>query len=160
MKKAISQCFNDNNPTSLEEILNDNPNCFHYLAMAMYQNITLLYKDTANMPVEIFIPSLNKYFPQHKTYWEPLLENKLTHNLNINNDTWKNVELNLLLIQLKFSFLFSKSKLLKPIIELINNPLKMKESFIPTMPQDSLYDVQKAITTGTRTESPKFYSKN
>lgn len=125
--------------------------------MALYQNVTLLYKDMKSMPVEIFIPTLNKYFPQNKTLWEPLIMNSLSHNLNINNDTWKTVELSLLLIQIKFSFMFSKSKLIKPMAELINNPVKLKDSFLPTMPQDVLFDVQKAITSGTRTESPKFY---
>ena len=110
-----------------------------------------------NMPVEIFLPTFSKYYPQSKQHWEPLIMNTLTHNLNINNETWKTVELNLLLIQIKFSLLSTKSKLIKPIVELINSPLHMKDCFLPTMPQDVLFDVQRAITTGTRTESPKFY---
>lgn len=156
-KDAISICFQNNNANALEEILSLNTNNFHYLCMALYQNITLLYKDMTNMPVEIFLPTFSKYYPQSKQHWEPLIMNTLTHNLNINNETWKTVELNLLLIQIKFSLLSTKSKLIKPIVELINSPLHMKDCFLPTMPQDVLFDVQRAITTGTRTESPKFY---
>jgi hypothetical protein len=159
LKTAISTCFQDNQATSLDEVLSENSNIFHYLCMALYHNVTFLYKDTKQMPVDIFIPTLNKYYPQNKNYWEPLVMNTLPHNLHINNDTWKNVELNMLLIQLKFTFLYSKSKLIKPIIELINNPIKMRDCFLPTMPQDSLFDIQKAVQTGTRTESPKFYGK-
>ena len=128
-----------------------------YLCMAFYQNITLLYREVPNPPFAMFVPVLNNQMPNYKNYWKPLLENGLTHNLVVNEATWKDVELNMLLIQLKFSVLFTKSKLIKPLTDLINNPLAHKLSFIPTMPQDNIFDIRNALVAGNAQDAPKFY---
>ena len=32
-----------------------------------------------------------------------------------------------------------------------------KDSFLPTMPQDIIFDIKNAIISGNKTDSPKFY---
>ena len=162
-KKAISDCFKENSPAKFEKLLNENESAtmaqiyFPYLCMALYQNVTLLYKEMNTMPCDIFIPILNRTYSGYKFYWEPLLKNKLPHRLAINNETWADIELNLVLVQLKYSILFSKSSLIKLFADLINKPLMAKDSFLPTMPQDSIFDIKNAIISGNKTDSPKFY---
>jgi hypothetical protein len=163
-KKLISECFKENNASKFEKLLNDYANStlgkinFPYLCMAIYQNITLLYKETNKLPYEIFLPIMEKIYIKEKFHWEQLLTNKLTHRMQISKETWCHIELNLLLIQLKYSILFSKSKLIKPLVDLINNPLNAKDSYMPTMPQDSMFDIKNAILAGSRNEHPKFYA--
>lgn len=80
---------------------------FPYLCMALYQNVTLLYRENLVIPHEMFISTFSKYYPNFQNEWLSFLQNNLKHNLNINEKTWSEVELNLLLVQLKYSIMFS-----------------------------------------------------
>lgn len=159
-KTLISECFEDNSAEKFETYINAISNSsafFPYLCMALYQNITLLYREMPNIPYRIFEPILDKTYGHQQLHWKPLLQNSLNHRLAINENTWGNVELNLLLIQLKYSILFSKSKLIKPFIDLIKSPSRYQNSFLPTMPHDSIFDIKNAIIAGNQNEAPKFY---
>ena len=125
--------------------------------MAIYQNITLLYRQIEEVPIQSFFPVLSKHFAKYRSHYEPLLLNKLQHELNVSNNM-ANLELSLLLVQVKFTLLFSNSKLLAPFLELINSPNSMADTFFPTMPQDSLFDIQNAVRAGSKSDAPKFYA--
>jgi hypothetical protein len=86
--------------------------------------------------------------PNEKHLWATLLENGFTHNLKLRlNDLNGNGNLDLvsLLVQFKVSILVSKMKLVKPFIDLIQNPAGSKNSFLPTMQQDFTFDIQTAL---------------
>ena len=160
LKTAIDECFVKQDGTPLNnELTNKNiDNLYPYVMLAIYKNITLVYKDIVNVPIHFFIPVLAKHYPRQKFDWQPMIENKLTHNLLINKDNWKHVEMSLLLVQLKTFIVSSKSKLVKPLAELIQRPLTFNQSYLPCMPQDSMFDIQNAIRAATTgRENPTFY---
>lgn len=159
IKTTISECFQNRNSASLETLLReqDKDRSFPYLMMALYKNVTTLFKEVENVPVELFNPLLTKLYPMCKQDWQPFLANSLSHNLKITNENWDKIETNLLLVQLKFSIMHSKSKFIKPLAYLINSPKEFKNSFIPCMPQDSLFDIHNAIRVGNAQENPTFY---
>lgn len=163
-KNVISESFQDNNPekfaTHLKALsdLNKANYSFPYLCMALYQNVTLLYRENAVIPHEMFISTLSKFYPNYENDWLGFLQNNLKHNLQINEKTWNEVELNLLLVQLKYSIMFSTTLVIKPLKELIDSPLNAKDSFLPTMPQDTIYDIRNAIISGNQNEVPTFYA--
>lgn len=163
IKALITESFQTMNASNFENYIISHSNVnnvsvlFPYLCMALYQSITLLYREMPNVPYDKFVPVLNNQLSKQKHHWKPLVENTLPHKLIVNEVTWKDVELNMLLIQLKFSILFTNSKLIKPLTDLITNPIVHKTSYIPTMPQDSIYDIQHALVAGNQGDTPKFY---
>lgn len=70
LKGVISQCFQDNNTEKFEAYLNTLSDLnkvdynFPYLCMALYQNVTLLYRENVVIPHEMFISTLKKYYPR------------------------------------------------------------------------------------------------
>ena len=90
--------------------------------------------------------------------WAPLFENGFAHNLKIRlNDPNGNGNLDLasLLVQFKVSVLVSRMKLVKPFIDLIQNPAGSKNSFLPTMQQDVTFDIQTAHLQARDHDNPK-----
>ncbi len=158
----MTKCFQENSANDFEVYIRQHADqaaiLFPYLCMALYQNITLLYRDMPAVPYKIFEQILSTQYIHYKSYWEPLLTNSLSHKLKITKATWSHVELNLLLIQLKQSIIFSKSKLIKPLFDLINSPANAQGQFLPTMPHDSMFDIKNAIIAGNRNDSPKWYA--
>ena len=157
IRNAINDCV-QNNLTSLEAILKKNIN-FAYVCMALYKNVSFIYKDQ-DVPVTTknnFNSILNKYQASNRHHWQQLVENSFTDNLKVNKENWKHIDMNLLLVQMKYSILFSNSRLIKPLAELINSPRQFANSFIPGMPQDSVYDIQMAIRAAHPNENPTFY---
>jgi hypothetical protein len=162
LKDSLNKCFQEQSSADLEALIEkDKDLLFPYLAMAVYKNVTTLNKDVTNLPVERIAAPLNKYYVKHKHHWQPLLENSLGHNLKINTANWKHIELSLLLVQLKYSVLFSRSNVIKPLASLIERPAEHKDYFLPCMPQDSLFDIQNAIKQAaqvTNRDNPTFYA--
>lgn len=165
LRDSITKCFQDRTTVSLEEEIKKNEYAsldrfFPYVAIAIYKNITTLYKDVEHFPIDMYETCLSKAYGKHKHHWEVLLGNHLTHNLKISKDTWGTIELSLLLVQLKFSILFSKSKLTRPLVSLMETPRVHKDSYLPCMPQDMMYDIHQAVRQGVRsgTENPTFYA--
>lgn len=127
--------------------------------MAFYKNITFLFKDINDVPTDKLAHVLIKHYAQSKAHWQPLLDNSLTHRLKVTNENWSSIELNMLLIQLKFSVLFSQSRIVRLLAELMRTPTNFRNSFIPCMPQDSLFDIHNAIRLGNSRDNPRFYGR-
>ncbi len=114
-----------------------------YFLIAIYQNVTLLYKNIHNIKLQvfdIFQPIVDKYFQNYheNSLVVPLLENSFVHNLKIDSANWNHIELNLLLMQIKFSILFSNCSLITSLRDLFINTNTIKEKYLPTMPQDNV----------------------
>lgn len=168
LRTSINNSFEQRSCAPFEEELNRSSrstsiginSLFPLVAMALYKNVTTLYKDMPSVPHDFFDASLGKLFARHRHHWEPLLENSLTHQLHISSDTWTSIELALLLVQLKFALLFSSSQLVVPLVSIIESPAQHANSFLPCMPQDSLFDIHQAVREGVQpgSENPTFYA--
>jgi hypothetical protein len=160
-KDAIMSCFKQKNTANLDEILKNHVDEYlPYLSLAFYQNITLLFrnidKDTTRI-AEIFEPVLDKYYGDKKYFLKSLLSNSYDHYLKVDNSNWQHIDLNLLLMQIKYCVFSSESGLIKGLRGFILEPGSMDEKYLPTMPQDNLYDIKIALT-GSGTDYTKFYS--
>jgi hypothetical protein len=172
-KKAIVECFKVKNIQPLEAELKNYAklNCPHhpllaYLGPAFYQKVTLLYKNASNFNSNIgdlFKPLLENPYASidasDKALLAPLLDNSFANNLKISETNWQFIDLNLLLVQIKFSILYGRSVLLKPLQTLLQKPIETIEHYFPTMPQDNLYDVKHALNDpSVNHETTRFYS--
>lgn len=137
-KDAVLECFQNKNCDALiklveeREKIEDEKPITAYICMALYQKCTILYKNANNFTSkigDIFKPLISiKYREKpHCDLILPLLDNSFTTNLRVCNETWQHIDLSVLLVQLRFSIIYSKSPLIKPLAELILNPLSMKE---------------------------------
>ena len=160
-KNAILVSFREKNANELKEWLSKNPEKYQsYFAMAAYQNITLLYRNVDNLTkqiAEIFDPVVDEFYSNQSHLLKPLLDNSFTHNLNVNSKNLSNIELSLLLIQIKYCVIFSDADLLVPLKSLILDPKSMIDKYLPTMPHDSMFEVKHAMTIANNSESTKFY---
>ncbi len=151
MKEAISECFKEKsqspfakyiesfNATRLNEL-------FPIICMAIYRNITVKYKTVPNLPVDLFKPLLTKHFNnQFLDNWKELIDNSFKNHMRIDNVNWPNIDLNQLMIQAKFSILYSKSNLVKSLARLMQAPNEFQQSYLPTMAQDEMFDIHKAV---------------
>ncbi len=162
-KVAISETIGLNKHDALVTFLKSSKdNMFAYMYMALYQQVTLLYRklNPTDIPIKLFENVLKETNPNEKQLWAPLLENGFAHNLKLRlNDPNGNGNLDLasLLVQFKISVLASKLKLVKPFIDLLQNPAALKNSFLPTMQQDVTFDIQTALLQARGHDNPKFY---
>lgn len=104
----------------------------------------MLYKsieESTNQIVEYFEAL------EPRRLFRPLLHNTFAHNLKVSKQNWRHIDLNVLLIQIKFCVLFASkdNELLTPLRELITDPASAGEKYLPTMPQDSVYDVKTVL---------------
>ena len=166
-KAQIADCVGYNKPDSLVAFIKSSKdNIFPYIYLALYQQVTLLYRklNPTDIPIRLFesvLKETNSNANERAQFWAPLLENTFTHNLCLKyNDPNGNLNLDLaaLLIQFKISVHKSSLRLMKPFIELMQNPLKMKDSFLPTMQQDVTFDIQTALLQARGHDNPKFYA--
>lgn len=150
-KKAILTCFTVKNVSPLQEIFSQDCDPKDYAAFictALYQNITLLYKNLSNLTsqiADIFNPFVHKHFANQKDLLKSLLENNFSNCFKVNEANWPNIDLTLLLVQIKYTVLFCKSDLILPLRDLLLEPSTISEKYLPTMPQDNLYDVKIAM---------------
>ena len=164
-KMAIADCIGLNKPDGLVAFIKGHKeNIFPYIYLGMYQQVALLYRklNPTDIPIKLFENVLKETNPRERQqYWAPLLENEFTHNLKLKlNDSTANIHLDLagLLIQFKVSVGMSNLKLMKPFIDLMQNPSKMKDAFLPTMQQDVTFDIQTALLQARGNDNPKFYA--
>lgn len=159
-KKALLTCFKVKNVSPLNELklgVDEAP----FLCLALYHNVTLLYKNLDNLTAQIadiFSPYIIENFRKQQDMMKPLLENSFTNLFKVSEDNWNYVDFSQLLVQIKYSILFSKSDVIKPLQELIKSPEKTSEKYLPTMPQDNLYDVKMALSQTNGTERSRFYT--
>ncbi|CAF0704523.1 unnamed protein product [Brachionus calyciflorus] len=159
LKRAITDGFQNRNAVLLQTILEkDADRLFPYVAICLYKNVTLLNKEVDNVPIDIFLPTITKAFGDRRSVWTSIITNELSHKLKINKNNCDTIEFNLLILQLKFSILYSKSKLIRPLANLIESPKDFKQSFIPCMPQDSIFDMLNAVRQSGRNENPTLYA--
>lgn len=162
-KEAIQRCIQVKNALACEDLLAKSEDAHRYLpymCVAFYQNITLLYKtlnESASQMSEIFKPLL-KLFKLEEKYVANLLSNSYTNRLAVNADNWKHIEFNLVLVQLKYAVVYSESYLIKPLGKLLTESVTLVDKFLPTMPQDELYDVKVALGTAMHHETTRFYA--
>jgi uncharacterized protein YihD (DUF1040 family) len=163
-KAAIADCIGSYKPDGLVSFIKGHKeNIFPYIYMALYQQVTLLYRklNPTDIPIKLFENVLRETNQNERLFWAPLLENCLTHNLKLKyNDPSGNTNLDLaaLLVQFKISVSQSNLKLIKPFNELMINTNKMKDSFLPTMQQDVTFDIQTALLQARGHDNPKFYA--
>ena len=158
-KEAVIKSFQEKRSTLIEEVISK---CLYnwrpYLLMAMYQNVTILHRNIENMTsqiLEIFQPIDDKYFENDKQLTKSLFHNTFTHNLKVSKDTWHHIDLSMLLVELKFSVLFSSSNLIAALKDMITNAGDLWERYLPTMPHDTYYEIKMTLMSGTTTQ---FYS--
>ncbi len=125
--------FREKNSNELRELLQKQPGDYlPYFAMSVFQNITLLFRNLDNLTnqiADIFEPILVDFYSEQKHQLSPLLDNSFNHYLTVNKTNWPHIDLAVLLMQIKFSIIFSNSDLLVPLKELITSPKLMVCSF-------------------------------
>jgi hypothetical protein len=161
-KETILTCFQVKNVEKFDELFKqDSSDLFlPYLCVAFYQNITLLYKTlegSAAQMSEMFKPLVKKYFKYEESFVMNLLDNKHTNSLKVDETNWKEIDFNLLLVEIKYTILYSKSNLIEPLKNLIADSATIMDKYLPTMPQDQLFDIKTALGASHSTESTKFY---
>ena len=161
VKSAVKEAITANKSEDLIEYLNQNlrnQNIFTYLCMALYREVTLLYRsmDGDKIPTQIFQKVLETKFATSRATWTQILKNTFTHNLHVKKET--NVDLASILVQFKLCVEASSSRLIKPLQDLLKNPNLMRDSYLPTMPQDFIFDIQQALLEGRGHDNPKFYT--
>jgi len=147
-KKAIHECFEEKNLNPIEKLnarfTNQSNSQEHlaYLGIALYQNVTLLYKS-----IETSTSQIVEYFEPLSNQFKTLLDNSFSHYLKVNKPNWNHIDLSLLLIQIKFCVLFApkEDNLLACLRDLLLNPISFAEKYLPTMSQDSVYDVKTVL---------------
>jgi hypothetical protein len=147
-KKAIHECFEEKNLNPIEKLnakfTNQSNSQEHlaYLGIALYQNVTLLYKS-----IETSTSQIVEYFEPLSNQFKTLLDNSFSHYLKVNKTNWNHIDLSLLLIQIKFCVLFApkEDNLLACFRDLLLNPISFAEKYLPTMSQDSVYDVKTVL---------------
>jgi hypothetical protein len=163
-KEAIQTSFQVRNVDRFDQLLSEprSEELLPYLCTAFYQNITLLYKtlqDQASQMSEMFRPLVRKYFKIDESFVMCLLDNNYKNALRVDEANWKEIDFNMLLVQLKYTILYSQSHLIKSLRDMLINPAAMAERYLPTMVQDEVFDVKTALVAGTHLESTKFYSE-
>jgi hypothetical protein len=161
-KETILTSFQVKNVDKFDELFKQENSEIYlpYLCVAFYQNITLLYKtlkDSAAQMSEMFKPLIKKNFKYDESYAMDLLNNKHTNSLRVDETNWKEIDFNLLLVEIKYTILYSKSSLIEPLKSLLADPATIMDKFLPTMPQDQLFDIKTALGT-VPTESTRFYA--
>ena len=165
-KESIQLCFQVKNVDIFNEMLSDKKNqeLLPYICVAFYQNITLLFKslkESASQMAELFIPLISKYFILDSSFLINLLENKHKNSLKVdeaNWNNWKDIDFNLLLVQIKYTVLYSESNLIVPLKNMLLHSNTIFDIFLPTMPQDSLYEIKTALNV--LSEYTRFYGLN
>ena len=158
-KKAILDCFLTRSIESLEKLVNEKKTSEPYLCLALYQNVTIL---TKNMPdsmpnlTSIFESWLKLTYPNDMKTFTPFIDNSFANLFKVNEKNWRDIDLTMILLQLKYSIIYSKSSILKPLREILTQPDKIQDCYLPTMPQDNLYDIK--IAMQSRSSTNKFYS--
>ena len=162
IKQTLISCLQDNNARALDDLFAASKSLtFAHVAAALYRNITYLFKSQPNLSVSgIFEPVLSKHHGKQRQFWQPLLENSLMHNLKITETSCQKFDVNAVLVQLRHSILLCTSRPIKNLAVLMTSPGEFKNSFMPAMPQDSVFDTQKAISeSGRGNENPTWYVK-
>lgn len=113
-----------------------------YLCLALYQKCTMLNKNTNQFNTrigELFKPLLTiqppgslqpKFFADPEfdaSLIQPLLDNDFKNNLRVSEEMWKNIDMSSLLVQIKYSVIYTRSSLLKPLRQLIIDPISMRQ---------------------------------
>ncbi len=144
----------------MEFINKSKDDVFPYVYLAVYQEITLLYKTmkSDNIPIQIFESVLKDRYPSNKKLWSQLLTNDFTGHMKITSNSGPLLDLNCLLAQFKITCIYSKSKLMQPFMAMMNEPKTLVNAYLPTMAQDMIYDVQQALLQGRNHDNPKFYA--
>ena len=145
-KEAIKISFRDKNCNEILKVFESKP-VQPFLSLVLYQNVTLLYKNFENNSVaDTFRSLINNEIPERSSnVIEPLLKNSFTNCLKINNQNWTNIDLSILLVQIKYSILFANHSLIAPLRDLLKPDDPVDSYYLPTMPQDTLFDIKEAL---------------
>ncbi|RMZ93472.1 E3 ubiquitin-ligase RNF213-like [Brachionus plicatilis] len=158
-KKAILDCFSTRSPHPLKELLEQKKTTEPYLCLGLYQNVTILAKNMSDSMLNlasIFEPWLRSTFPNETKIFAPLLNNSFSNLFQVNDENWRDIDLTVLLVQLKYSILFSKLSIIEPLRKILTQPMLIQNCYLPTMPQDNLFDIKIALQS--RSSTNKFYS--
>ncbi len=160
-KAAIMDTIGANKSDPIIDYINKSKDdVFPYVYLALYQEVTLLYKtmNSDSIPIQIFETVLKDRYPATRRLWSQLLTNDFTHHMTITSKSGPYIDLNCLLIQFRISCIHSRSKLIKPLLALMNEPKTQVNAYFPTMSQDMIFDVQQALLEGRNHDNPKFYA--
>lgn len=150
IKKAIKNAFEIGNTTELENVLStDTEKIFPYFLICIYKNVLLVQKNIDLLSCEIIKNPFDKYYSKNSFYLQEIT--KMSQNAS------DSIELNLLLLQLKYSIKFSNNNLIIPLADLMESPDQFKASFIPCMPQDIIYDNYIAVREARTNDNPTLY---
>lgn len=144
-KTAIIECYQTKKCEALEKLLSESDKAnpiTPYICLALYQKCTMLYKNTNQFNTKIgdlFRPLIDTATAGSKPLvdpqleaplMQPLLDNDFTNNLRVSDATWQYVDLSSLLVQIKFSAIYTRYPLIKPLRSLILNPASMLEKYV------------------------------
>ena len=79
--------------------------------------------------------------------FKTLLQNSFSHYLKVNKSNWTHIDMSLLLVQIKYCVLFAPNdhNLLTCLKDLLSSPISFMDKYLPTMAQDSVYDVKTVL---------------
>lgn len=126
----------------LKEMDQSNP-ITPYLCMALYQKCTMLYLNKIQFNTKIgdlFLPLFELAKDKSNRFKlldpsidapliRPLLDNDFKNNLRVSDETWQFVDLSLLLVQIKFSVIYTRYQMIEPLRSLILDPISMIEKY-------------------------------
>lgn len=155
-KKAIYECFKQGKTLAPLDAIMSRPLLPH-LCMALYQSVTAFHRFNPQIGDTFQSLTTRSYVqPEDARLIQTLLANSFENKFKLTDDNWTFVNLTMLLLNVKYAIFYSNCRLLEPLKALITQPASMFDKFLPTMPQDNLYDVRTALTNIS--ENIKFYS--
>ena len=143
LKKAIKATLKSNDTKELIQIVdsyrNDKIPIQPYLCMALYQNLTLYMKFSNVSFQKNFQVLINDSLDERRSsLLTPLLQNSFNNCLKVNDVNWSFINLSLLLVQVKYTIMFSMHSLIQPLKEILIGKQPINEFYLPTMPEDTL----------------------
>lgn len=150
IKQAFKIGLENANFTELNAVLEkDSTKMFPYYLLSIYRNVFLLQKNINVMSFDIIKIPFDKIYSFKKNYLEELE--------NLSKELPKPIDLNMLMLQIKYTIEFSNNNLIKPLADLMKSPAEFKHSYIPCMPQDTVFDNLIAIRKVKSDDNPTLY---
>lgn len=150
IKQALKSGLENNNSIELNAILeNDSTKMLPYYLISIYRNFLLLKNDINVMSLDFIKIPFERTYSLKKAYLEEIKQ--------LSKESSKSIELNMLMLQIKYSIEFSSNNLIKPLADLMISPQNFRQSFLPCMPQDTIFENYTAVQKVKSTDKPTLY---
>ena len=163
IKTIVHQIWigNEDQTQKLYEMVKINSHSIPFLYLALFQEITFLYTNSITVDTTVFENVMIK-MQQPKEVWIPLLRNSFIHKLTVNSSVFESdpyaKSIQSVLIQFKYFILHSHHPLVEFYQDFLNDNLKKRPHYyLPTMPDNVLFDMIKQRTLVNNADNPTFY---